>query len=434
MRPTTRVGASICLSVFSLVSIVLLLPSTRVSTQLQKITLGATLDDIPSLWLWGSTEDHGFEVDGVRLVVFGDSWVDDGDDGDDGVTGGTRGTSWAEALCEEVNCTSHLNFAVSQAIDSYPSSAPTGAITSNVIYASALATSIPNDTLVNGVLPDLAAQIQQFIALPSQSTAPIETLFIVSFGFWDIYHFADLDYGLGQNITDKTVDELFKQLDILYSHYSQNLSSSHSDGASNITERSHTPLFRVIIPKLFEPALLPGWISQRPVPLSPSSVAESQKNAAYLTSRWNLQVENKISSWIKDDPLHLIDTSAKTTEEIAALPIIERDVFYYDLAQYLLDIIVEHQLEDEGLSDASGLGKGDSPYESVYEACVHDADDSGEDGVDLHGQIVCTDPEVYLFWDSFNLGSVASEGVGKEVGKMVKQGKSMREMWSRKGS
>ena len=91
MRATTQVGASICLSVFSLVSIILLLPSSQVSTQLQKITLGTTL------WDWGSSEDDEYEGDGVSLVVFGDSWVDDSDDGE------KKGRSWTEVLCEEVS-------------------------------------------------------------------------------------------------------------------------------------------------------------------------------------------------------------------------------------------------------------------------------------------------------------------------------------------
>jgi hypothetical protein len=97
MRATTRVGASICLSVFSLVSIILLLPSSKVSTQLQKIALGTTLDEFPTLWNWGPATDDERDGEGIRLVIFGDSWVADSLDGEMG-----KGRSWAEALCEEV--------------------------------------------------------------------------------------------------------------------------------------------------------------------------------------------------------------------------------------------------------------------------------------------------------------------------------------------
>lgn len=79
-------------------SIILLLPSSQVSSQLQKIALGTTLDDIPTLWNWGTTQDDEMEGDGVRLVVFGDSWVDDSLDETKG-----KGRSWAEVLCEVVS-------------------------------------------------------------------------------------------------------------------------------------------------------------------------------------------------------------------------------------------------------------------------------------------------------------------------------------------
>jgi hypothetical protein len=98
MRATTRAGASFCLSVFSLVSIILLLPSSQLSTHLQKITLGTTLDDFPTLWNWGKDADDETDGEGVRLVVFGDSWVDDSLDEEKG-----KGLSWPEVLCEEVS-------------------------------------------------------------------------------------------------------------------------------------------------------------------------------------------------------------------------------------------------------------------------------------------------------------------------------------------
>ena len=308
---------------------------------------------------------------------------------------------------------------------------------SNAIYVSSLATSPtpPLETLSNELLPDLAAQIQQYIALPPPSSRPKETLFLISFGVWDIYNFAGLDYALGQNVTDETVHELFSQVNILYSHYSQNLTAPIIEEASNSSSKEpHIPPFRVIIPKLFEPTLLPGWLTQRPVPLSPSSVAEHQKNAVHLASRWNTLVEDTIKGWIKEPPLPPTEAANVTMEEVPTISTIERDVFYYDVAQYLLDIIVEHQLEDEGLSDASGLGKGDSSFESVYEPCVRDVDGEYEGRVDVNGMIVCKEPGEHLFWDSFNLGSVAKEGVGREVGKMVKAGMTMKQIWAQKGS
>jgi hypothetical protein len=93
-----RLGASICLTVFSIVSIIMLLPSSQVSTQLQKIALGGSIDNVAALWDWGTDEGDEEEKGGIRLVVFGDSWVDD--TVENGQSG--KGKTWVEVLCEVV--------------------------------------------------------------------------------------------------------------------------------------------------------------------------------------------------------------------------------------------------------------------------------------------------------------------------------------------
>jgi hypothetical protein len=260
-------------------------------------------------------------------------------------------------------------------------------------------------------------------------------IFIISFGIWDIYHYADLDFATSQSIIETTITELFNQLDILLAYVTK--SSSNPDSSNSTAVATATPPpFHVILPKLFDPSLLPGWISQRAPPLPPSSIAERQKNAMYLTTLWNSILENKIGEWLLHAPVPsmpaagggLLREAAKhgdvQPEEPEAL---DKDVFYYDLPRYLLNILIQHQLEDAGLSDASGLGMGTSPFESVSQPCVREAADEADDGdVDGNGRFMCRDPKEYLFWDGFNLGAVANEGIGKEVGAMVMGGKSMR--------
>lgn len=94
-----RLGASILLTVLSIISICLLLPDSKVR-QLQKITLGTTIE-YTDLWKWGSEDDVDDNEDnrnGVRLVIFGDSWVDDLiEEGQ-----GEKGNTWPQVLCEEV--------------------------------------------------------------------------------------------------------------------------------------------------------------------------------------------------------------------------------------------------------------------------------------------------------------------------------------------
>jgi hypothetical protein len=83
MRALTRFTSLVFLSALSLITIGLLLPSSsRLSVSLQD--LGKDY-----LWDWKESEENG-----LALVVFGDSWVDDGE--------GETGKGWVEVLCEEV--------------------------------------------------------------------------------------------------------------------------------------------------------------------------------------------------------------------------------------------------------------------------------------------------------------------------------------------
>jgi hypothetical protein len=95
-RALTRLGASVFLTVLSLVSIILLLPGSNVSIKLQKIALGESIDNYGGLWDWVSGDDA--VEGGARLVVFGDSWVDDTIED----SGSGKGRSWTEVLCEVV--------------------------------------------------------------------------------------------------------------------------------------------------------------------------------------------------------------------------------------------------------------------------------------------------------------------------------------------
>ena len=316
---------------------------------------------------------------------------------------------------------------------------------------------IPLEVAELSLLPDLAAQIQTYIALPPPKQPPTETIFVVSYGIWDIYDFSRLDFLIAQNGTDRSIEDLFKQLDILYNHFTKHLyspdivSTSISADSVDDAQKLSIPTFRVILPKVFDPTLLPGWVTLRPAPPAPSSVAEQQKNAVYLTQRWNQRVENQLMQWVvalpapvpapqnpnpeQDSSHEDIRNSNKPapiapSEPAEEATVIQKDVFYYDLPKLLLDVIVEHQLEDEGLSDASGLGTGESPFESVYVPCVREAGGDDIDGlVNLAGMLVCNEPEEYLFWDSFNLGAVMKGRIGKDVGEMVRGNKTLRHQW-----
>lgn len=343
----------------------------------------------------------------------------------------------------QMNCSSYLNFAKSQPSSSYPSSGPTGSMTSNKIVEAAYAMSqfIAVEPS-NMTLPDFAAQIQSFIALPPP-TGSEETVFVVSFGTWDIYNLAGLDYSLSPSAIDSVLDEYFNRLDIICSHFKYNLTQTPTseDASSNSADTlQSTSIFRVIIPKLFDPTMLPGWLSQRPLPLSPSSIAEQQKNAVYLTSRWNNILENKLGPWMSINPsppptASESESESQKSENKTETGIkVEKDVYYYDLDKYLVNVMMERSMELEGITDASGLGSGESVFESVYLPCVGDKEDSEEEGLEeVNGMVVCKEPDEYLFYDSWSIGRVAKKAIGNEVAGMMRNGKSLRQTWKESG-
>lgn len=355
-------------------------------------------------------------------------------------------------------------------------------MTSNEIHAWALS---QNQKLrgveTNNTYPDLASQISSFMSLPAPKIQPSETIFILSFGFWDIYDFSRLDFLAAQNVTDTSIDFIFDQLDVLYTHFATNLYPANTK-ISNSTIITHhsAPVhkFQVIIPRILDPTLAPGWISQHPVPVKPSSVAEQQKNAVYLTERWNQGVETKIAAWMEraaSVPAIEVDSSStigtiergsdadvrenaaegKTDsgklEQFGSRDIKEeekenptsslprKDIFYHDTPSLLIDLIIEHQLEDEGLSDATGLGKGESPFDTVSIPCLRSIDQEDLENVDndgwreWNGILVCSEPDMYMWWDAWSLGSKGNKMVGEAVGSLVREGKSLRYKMENKG-
>jgi hypothetical protein len=103
MRLQTRLGASILLTLLSLVTIVMLLPNSRVTAGLQ-VALSKPIDEYASgWWTWVRGGKTG---DSVEIVVFGDSWAYENGEKEKGwKTGGGegRGRSWSSWSCEEVS-------------------------------------------------------------------------------------------------------------------------------------------------------------------------------------------------------------------------------------------------------------------------------------------------------------------------------------------
>ncbi|CAG8951063.1 hypothetical protein HYFRA_00006461 [Hymenoscyphus fraxineus] len=425
------------MSILSLTTILLVLARQKDSTLIPSPILNTG-----SLFGWGAKEEEKVKEARVRMVVFGDSWVDDRPES--GMSG--RGKSWVRVACEEIDCTSYLNYASSQPVDEYPANPPKGALTKNKIHIASHEDKKHSHVSYAplNLLPDLGEQIQSYIAENPPSETPVETIFCVSHGFWDVYNLASLDLERAIIATDASVKELFHQLDILYAHHAKSYLHSNTK-----VENTNPPLFPVIIPHLLDPSLLPGWKTHRPVPISPSTMAEQQRNALSLTTRWNIGMENRMLSWLKEMPTFYRNEIEKTVHPIIdtenhesrnatneAVTVI-KDIFYFDLAQKVLDILAEHQMQVAGISDARGRGTKPSPYKNINQACLResaDEEDNEADFLELNGHLLCKYPEEYLYWDAFNIGSRAKENIGKELSKMIKVGDSLRRQFNERSS
>ncbi|KAK2625916.1 hypothetical protein QTJ16_005228 [Diplocarpon rosae] len=495
------------LTLISTASLMLLLV-TSVGSRIQKIGLGTSLRN------WNDVETKGELGQSIRVVAFGDSWgASHKEEGEE-----ARGKGWVEVMCDELEKTTSLtSLAASQPSRDFPSLPATGVYTSRSIHAHAVTqTQRLSSENTTYTLPDLSMQIQAFKGLPLPATQPKDTIFVVSLGFWDVYDFARLDYAMGVNATDYSVAEVFRQLDILYEFFSETLypapapgraeAEAKEDGGRRIygeATRNHPaegkrPKFRVIIPRLFDPTLTPGWLSHRPAPLSPSSVAEQQKNAVYLTERWNQRLENGMGRWARGEVVGAgADLKAEKTikEKARGKPLIppepfqpprvkagrkkgahppspspstqasgenladadgddtlpQRDVFFHDTPGLLLSLIVAHQLlhptslhpsashskfmyrSDPSDSDSDAITS--SPFSSVSLPCKHDRQPGqhemeNADGLTSEGgQLLCTKPEEFLWWNAFSLGPKGSRLLGKEVAETVRTGRGLRRAW-----
>jgi hypothetical protein len=164
--------------------------------------------------------------------------------------------------------------------------------------------------------PDLAAQVDKFLAmpLPDVDDVPHETLWVFSFGSWEIWNLAAMPRDVAEELIDSTVKHIFDQIEKLYAKSLDSKSIAFSDFWTNATESQITELtdpeaiksvderklesFRVLVPELFDITITPGWRG-RPAPTYPGSVAEHTRNALWLTRYWNDAMRFNLHDWRK---------------------------------------------------------------------------------------------------------------------------------------
>lgn len=293
--------------------------------------------------------------------------------------------------------------------------------------------------------PDLKDQIDRFLAMPKPRHAPNETLWVFSFGIWDVWSLAALPAPVGKDLVGPMTRDIFKQIErlveastdpdsIAWSDLNAVPDSAapgddnegatddaaapsqpetreeNADGSEPVVEEEvelPTEYFRILVPRIIDPSMLPGWRDLRPVLPKVHSKAEQMRNSAELTGFWNDEIVNALSDWVKQEDKQPEQAEKKASRDVAigeeikrvqeeassasadlASTVVQpdraveigpvtpiypvRDGFAYNLADYLLDAMIERQMRNARLKD--GVGRGDRPveegYRDVTNACV----------------------------------------------------------------
>ncbi|KUI61791.1 hypothetical protein VP1G_08958 [Cytospora mali] len=451
-----RGGPRILLNLAS-VLLVLLVIAKLMPSRVAESALGSIPHDLWSGISGGSTADDGSVPGGLRIVVFGENDLGTPVGRNEEVEGSK---SWTQALCAQLECTNHISMVPS--VDTAAWS-----VSSNELYARGVE-KVFNETADKSTpgmdysylstyyppqwkSPDLRDQIDRFLAMPKPRHAPKETLWIFSFGIWDVWSLSALPNSIGQDLTGAMTKDIFKQIERLYeastdpmsiawsdinSVPAENLAADATDGAideapaegptekrdedadanANATQEGAeegvdegpeqeagqeaevaVDTFRILIPRIMDPSLLPGWRDLRPVLPKVHSKAEQMRNSAELTGSWNDGIVNCLSDWVKKEnkkpdvennkeeerkESRDIMTEAEGTEPTNSDPALDsssravtypmRDGFAYNLADYLLDAMIERQMRNARLKDGSGRGDGsvEDGYRDVSNACV----------------------------------------------------------------
>lgn len=377
---------------------------------------------------------------------------------------------------------------------------------------------------------DLKEQIDRFLAMPKGKT-PQKTLWVFSFGSWDVWSLSALPVTKGKESVDAMTREIFEQVErlytasldpnsIAYSHTtvlkqaphvssdpaksaepqtlpeSQPLARENAPVEESVAPASTAPqqpattkaamveevntkdpgTFDVLIPRVLDPSLLPGWRDLRPRIPSVHSKAEQMRNAAILTTEWNDRIADRMVDWVqqaeteKNEDFH-IDTpvAASATDPV-------RDGFAYNFADFVIQRILERQMVNGKVKDGNGLGdiEIEEGYRDVRTPCLQAVDASRvkiagpvvgdvllnipNDKIEndmqaprkssssnkgaaavkraefeqkpglayLSAAKVCEIPDDHLFYTPFALSQRAIWGIANETSDMIRNGESVR--------
>jgi hypothetical protein len=314
-----------------------------------------------------------------------------------------------------------------------------------------LATQFP----VPSQAPDLPAQVDTFLSLPLPEEVPRQTLWVFTFGTWDIWRLAALPMDRGLEKVAEIADKLIEYMEILNFKSLDPESVAFSDFWFNATDEQVKELaaanaadkvdprrlesFRVVVPQLFDISLTPGW-QDRPAPLFPHTKGEQMRNAAVLTKMWNTRIEKKLRKWeAKGSRKPNVTENGDGTFSVAPMlfkdieekdkraenhkrqtiyaPYPRRMAFQPQIADDVVDAMTEEGMRKANVQDSLGHGTwplNDSMrFLDVWEPCLT----SAENGEGNPSE--CENPSDRLFHDGFTISQRASDELAKRTAEEV---------------
>ncbi|KAL1893300.1 hypothetical protein Sste5346_006477 [Sporothrix stenoceras] len=398
---------------------------------------------------------------GLRVVVFGENDIATSVQPDTANPLAGNGTSWTRELCIDLGCTTYISYVpvLESPRRSLSSNPLYGAATDEVVRDSKEKGPADDFTYVSEQYPipweapDLYTQVSKFLEQPAPQRPPKETVWVLVSGMWDVWSLAAFPSKTAESYLTSMVFDLISAIEMLYdashdvksiaySNYNaitldddiiiasgnQTANINNPEGATSQKsglkwDDSNFEPFRVVIPLLFDPSLVPGWHLNRPNAPALHTKPEQLRNAVRLTKRWNDYVMEEMNNWMKKNVTFIhpgdrekfdpnaaaaaaappaaeakpaTESKAKVPNKLAPMggapkgalpnisakqrrdnsrpnvPTLLRDGILFRMSDYLMDMIIDGQMRMRGIVDKKGFGKlpKDTSFLEVHRPCM----------------------------------------------------------------
>ncbi|KAF4125920.1 hypothetical protein GMORB2_1166 [Geosmithia morbida] len=397
--------------------------------------------------------------DDLRIVVFGSQDV-----AASSLDSRPGGSTWTHTLCKELKCGTRHSF-----IPEYDRGI---GLTSNKRYATELKTlqnfskeanltdnPAADYSFLSEQYPgatdahDLEEQVQDYFNTAGPKLPPRETVYVFTFGTWDIWNLAAMPLERGEAVVDDLARLIFNQTEYLYKKSLDTQTIAHSGywGASidpkagrrdkdrAAKEAAKHRRFNVVIPELLDISMTPGW-QFRPQPQYPHSLAEHMRNSALLTMRWNEQMRSEMKKWtMKGSALPEGDMSdvhsdwaSKQYQYQDQADLYPRRMGYFaETSSRMIEVLAEEDMQRTGESDRTGRGKlpaqeklrfGNTKLSCRAKSSLLSKLYWGKDADDKYMKMErCPRPDNHLFYEPFTYNQRAVDEIGKIAAKGVKK-------------